>query len=65
MQPLIIDAWGQHPNEQFLTQPMFASLQRWGAFPRDSNAALSVRSTLRAMDEAHVQTMCACPSLRA
>src|SRR5512137_273851 len=50
---MIIDAWAQHPTLRHVTDPMFASLQRWtkGALP---TAELPVAATIAAMDAAGV-----------
>jgi predicted TIM-barrel fold metal-dependent hydrolase len=53
----IIDAWAQHPNEQFMSQPWLATLQRWTSL--DSRAP-SVDTTLRSMDEAGVERALLC-----
>jgi uncharacterized protein len=58
MQGSIIDAWGQHPTERWLKEPSFASLQRWGAYPKEAEMSLKVSTTLAVMDAAGVGRMC-------
>src|SRR4051794_41877902 len=50
---MTVDVWMQHPTPRFLSQDMFASLQRWtgGAIPAE---APPVASTIDAMDAAGV-----------
>jgi len=50
---MTIDVWMQHPTPTFLSQDMFASLQRWtgGAIPTE---APPVAFTVKAMDDAGV-----------
>jgi predicted TIM-barrel fold metal-dependent hydrolase len=50
---MTIDVWMQHPTPRFLSQDMFASLQRWtgGAIPTE---APPVSFTIAAMDEAGI-----------
>ena len=47
-----IDAWAQHPTERFLSQPFFASLQRWTG---RRFSAVPAEATVAAMDEAGVE----------
>ncbi len=49
----IIDAWAQHPTQQFLSDPIFDSLKRWtgqtGPIPK-----IPIEATLAVMDQAGV-----------
>src|SRR5262245_21324149 len=50
---MIIDAWMQHPNADFIKNPVFDSLQRWGpsAF---SESSQPIEAVLAEMDRADV-----------
>lgn len=48
----VVDAWAQHPNQHFLSQPWLATLLRWTR--RDGFGSPSVADTMRAMDEGGV-----------
>lgn len=50
----IIDAWMQHPGQQFLANEMFDSLRRWKAGPF-SQSAQPLETTLEYMDRAGVE----------
>jgi predicted TIM-barrel fold metal-dependent hydrolase len=54
----VIDAWAQHPNELFLSQPWLATLLRWTK--QGSIGSTSIDATLRAMDEAGVERALLC-----
>ncbi|MFZ1208102.1 MAG: amidohydrolase family protein [Pseudolabrys sp.] len=50
---MIIDAWMQHPNADFIKNPVFDSLRRWGpsAF---SESSQPIEAVLTEMDKANV-----------
>ena len=55
----VIDAWMQHPTDEFLRHPMFESLRRWSRGTLDS-AAPPLEATLAAMDEGGVRLGLVC-----
>jgi predicted TIM-barrel fold metal-dependent hydrolase len=56
---MIIDAWSQHPTLRHTTDPIFDSLRRWTKAPVPSQE-LPVAVTIRAMDQAKVDTALIC-----
>ena len=50
---MIIDAWMQHPNAEWIGNPMFESLRRWKP-GKWSEKAHSIQDTLAEMDRAGV-----------
>ena len=48
----VIDAWVQHPTEQFLAQPFFDSLQRWSG---NSISSVPIELTVELMQKATVE----------
>ncbi len=56
---MIIDAWMQHPNKQFLNHPIFESLRRWMKLDLLEND-LPIEFSLKAMDAAQVDKSLIC-----
>jgi predicted TIM-barrel fold metal-dependent hydrolase len=52
--PGVIDAWMQHPTREFLTHPMFDSLNRWTRAEARPDE-LPIDATLQSMDAAGVE----------
>jgi hypothetical protein len=50
---MVIDAWMQHPGQEWLNNEIFDSLRRWKPGPW-SESAQPVEKTLEAIDEAGV-----------
>lgn len=50
----VVDAWMQHPTEEFLTHEMFASLRRWQG--EDAVSELPLEWTVQAYEDAGVDT---------
>lgn len=50
---MIIDAWMQHPNAEWISNPMFESLRRWKP-GKWSEASHPIEATLAEMDQAGV-----------
>jgi predicted TIM-barrel fold metal-dependent hydrolase len=55
----VVDVWMQHPNREFLAEPMFDSLRAWwhGGLP---NEDLPIEWTLKAMDDGGVRVGMLC-----
>eukprot|EP01060_Flectonema_neradi_P025161 TRINITY_DN3399_c0_g1_i1.p1 TRINITY_DN3399_c0_g1~~TRINITY_DN3399_c0_g1_i1.p1 ORF type:complete len:316 (+),score=52.44 TRINITY_DN3399_c0_g1_i1:69-950(+) len=57
----MVDVWMQHPTEKFLTQPFFASLNRWnrgqntGAMGQVMQMAYNVDTTVKMLDMAKLE----------
>lgn len=54
----VIDAWAQHPNELFMSQPWLKTLMRWTR--QEDLGPIPVEATLHAMDEAGVERAMLC-----
>ncbi|MGB6558878.1 MAG: amidohydrolase family protein, partial [Pseudolabrys sp.] len=50
---MIIDAWMQHPNADFIKNPVFDSLRRWGP-STFSESSQPIEAVLTEMDKANV-----------
>lgn len=57
--PMIIDAWAQHPTLRHSQDPMFESLRRWTKVPAPTEP-LPVSATVAAMDAAGVAKSLIC-----
>jgi hypothetical protein len=53
--PMIIDAWMQHPNAEWILNPMFDSLRPWKP-GKWSETSQPIDATLAEMDQAGVST---------
>jgi hypothetical protein len=56
---MIIDAWMQHPNAEWIGNPMFDSLRRWKPGKR-SKTSQPLQATLAEMDQAGVSVGMLC-----
>lgn len=54
----IVDAWSQHPNELFMSQPWLSSILRWTG--QEDLGPLPLSATLAAMDEVGVERAMLC-----